>query len=352
MAVVPDAAVAAGIAPRISVCIANFNGEDMLVDCIESVLAQEGDAPIEILVHDDASTDGSVALLRMRYPQVRLIASPENVGFCTANNRMVEAARGEFLLLLNNDAALYATAVRALLSDAERMNTPAILALPQYDWETGRVVDRGCLLDPLHTPVPNLDPGRQDVAYAIGACLWIPRITWDSLGGFPPWLGSIAEDMYLCCAARLRNLPVRCVDGSGYRHRQGASFGGNRVDSGRLASRYERRYLSERNRLAVIVCCMPTPAMWLVLSMHLAALMIEGAALSLIKRDSRPWSRIYGRAIRDAWYSRDTYRLERRKLQATRRVGLGAYLKPTVWTPWKLVLLFRHGMPGLSESLR
>ena len=93
-------------APLCSICIANFNGENLLVDCIESVLAQQGEIPVEILVHDDASTDTSVALLRERYPDVILIESTENVGFCIANNRLAERARGRYLLLLNNDAAL------------------------------------------------------------------------------------------------------------------------------------------------------------------------------------------------------------------------------------------------------
>ena len=55
-------------APTCSVCIANFNGVGVLADCIDSVLAQQGGVPVEIIVHDDASSDGSVAFLRERYP--------------------------------------------------------------------------------------------------------------------------------------------------------------------------------------------------------------------------------------------------------------------------------------------
>ena len=106
MAVVQNAPLAGTANPIVSVCVANFNGEHLLSDCIDSVLAQECDAAIEILVHDDASTDGSVALLRTRYPQVHVLASNDNVGFCVGNNRMVERARGEYILLRNNDAAL------------------------------------------------------------------------------------------------------------------------------------------------------------------------------------------------------------------------------------------------------
>src|SRR5690348_5922794 len=96
-----------GRKPICSVCIANYNGEKTLEACIESVLEQDTDLLIEIIVHDDASTDTSIELLRKKYPDVRFIVGEENVGFCISNNRMVDAAEGEYLLLLNNDATLY-----------------------------------------------------------------------------------------------------------------------------------------------------------------------------------------------------------------------------------------------------
>src|SRR5688572_14579783 len=106
--------------PVCTVCIANYNGEELLGPCIESILTQDCEFPVEIIVHDDASSDGSVALLRSLYPQVDVIASASNVGFCVSNNRMVEKARGEFILLLNNDAALAGDALRSLYEESRR----------------------------------------------------------------------------------------------------------------------------------------------------------------------------------------------------------------------------------------
>ena len=133
-----------------------------------------------------------------------MLASAGNVGFCISNNRMVAHARGEFVLLLNNDAALFADALATLLEAARAHITQGILTLPQYDWETGELVDRGCLLDPFYNPVPNMGPARRDVAYVIGACLWIPRALWTRSMASPNGSDSIAEDMDLCCRARLR----------------------------------------------------------------------------------------------------------------------------------------------------
>jgi GT2 family glycosyltransferase len=331
--------------PRVSVCIANYNGEALLDDCIGSVLAQGID--VEILVHDDASTDGSLTLLASRYPQARVIASTENVGFCVANNRMADAATGEYLLLLNNDAALQAGALQALLSEASRIGGEAILTLPQYDWGTGGLVDRGCLLDPFYNPVPNLDPKRDGVAYVIGACLWIPRRLWHELGGFPAWFGSLAEDMFLCCAARLRGVPVRCVDGSGYRHRQGASFGGNRADGG-LRTTYRRRALSERNKTWVLLACTPGWIAWPLLAVHVAILSLEGLALSIMKADARPLREIYAPAIASIHRDWSALLALRRLAQSTRTRDSIGYFGAFRLVPRKLVLLWAHRLPRID----
>lgn len=334
-------------APVCSVCIANYNGARMLGDCIESVLAQQGGVPVEIIVHDDASTDKSVGFLRGHYPQVEILASTDNVGFCVGNNRMVAHARGEFILLLNNDAALYPDALASLLAAARAAPQPGILTLPQYDWQTGELVDRGCLLDPFYNPVPNLDPERTEVAYVIGACLWISRRQWNELGGFPEWIGSIGEDMYLCCLARLRGSTVAVTRGSGYRHHQGTSFGGNRIDEGRLKTTYRRRALSERNKTAVMVICTPTPLVWPLFALHVLLLAFEGALLTLVKRETRIWREVYGSTIAHTLRNSAGLLSKRHEAQRLRRIGLRVYRRVFTWRPRKLGLLGRHGVPEL-----
>lgn len=333
--------------PVISVCIANYNGDALLPDCIDSVLAQQVDASVEIIVHDDASADGSLQLLASRYPQVRVIASPDNVGFCVANNRMAEAAKGEYLLLLNNDAALDGGALQALLSEATQVRGEAILTLPQYDWETDVLVDRGCLLDPFYNPVPNLDAKRSDIAYVIGACLWISRGLWRDLDGFPQWMASIGEDMYLCSRARLRGYAVRVAEGSRYRHRQGASFGGNRLKAGKLSSTYRRRFLSERNKTWVMVTCTPGWIVWPLLALHLLLLSAEGAIVAVSRRDVRSWREVYSPVLHGLANGHSAWMARRAEVQAQRRAGHAFWWRCFTWKPRKLSLLWRHGMPRI-----
>lgn len=334
--------------PVVSVCIANFNGVGVLGDCIESVLSQDCEVAIEIIVHDDASSDGSVDWIRNRYPGVELLVSAQNVGFCIANNRMVAHARGEYVLLLNNDAALFSDAIAVLLAGIRTMPAPGILSLPQFDWQSGALVDRGCLLDPFYNPVPNLDPARSEVAMVIGACMFVPRGLWQALGGFPETFGSLAEDVFLCCAARLQGLPVRVEQRSGYRHRQGASFGGNRVEGGKLRSTYRRRALSERNKTAVLCICTPGVMVVPLLLLHGVLLLAEGVALAILKRDLRALREIYANAVIQVVRQRSFLRAERRRIQGGRAATLQAYFRPFVLLPRKLVMLARHGVPGLN----
>lgn len=333
--------------PRISVCVANYNGEGVLGDCLDSVLAQTVAAPVEIIVHDDASTDASLQLLRERYPQVLLIAGDANVGFCIANNRMVAQARGEFVLLLNNDAALAPDALATLLHEAVQQQPQGILSLPQYDWSSGVLVDRGCLLDPFYNPVPNTDPQRRDVAMVIGACLWLPRALWQELGGFPEWFESVGEDLYLCCRARLAGYPVQVPAGGSYRHRQGASFGGNRADASGLSTTYRRRRLSERNKTFAMIICTPSAALWLLLPLHLFMLTLEGLVLSLLRRDARLWREVYAGAWGALWTRRKQLHAQRHAVQSAPHRVPRRYFSGFVLRLRKLDMLLRHGAPEI-----
>jgi GT2 family glycosyltransferase len=334
--------------PKVSVCIANYNGLGIIDACIASVLAQDCGFRVEIIVHDDASTDGSSQHIRAAYPQIILIESMDNAGFCVANNRMVERASGEFVLLLNNDAALFPDALTTLYRAAQDVGQPAILGLPQYDAGSGGLVDIGCLFDPFLNPIPNRDPDRNEVGMVIGACLWIPKRLWDELGGFPEWFGSIAEDMYLCCRARLAGYAVRALPASGYRHWQGKSFGGNRVAENRLSTTFRRRALSERNKSFVMVLTYPAPLFQIIFPLHLVLLLVEGVALALIKREYRLFRDIYLACISALWQERKRLVRLRQEIQAGRPINWQTFVAPFIWQLRKLNLLLCHGVPRIG----
>ncbi len=89
----------------VSAIIVNWNGKDLLRECLDSLRTQTRRAD-EILVVDNGSTDGSQAMVRERYPEVSLVELGENKGFSIANNVGIRRARGDYIALLNNDLLL------------------------------------------------------------------------------------------------------------------------------------------------------------------------------------------------------------------------------------------------------
>lgn len=333
--------------PDISICIANYNGEDCLKDCLESIYSQDLNASYEIIIHDDASTDGSVEYVRQSHPEVILLTSDENVGFCISNNRMVNAATGKYLLLLNNDAFLRPEALHTLFSYAEGHPEAGILSLPQHSFSDGQLLDYGCRLDPFLNPVPITTPNVQS-SMVMGACLWISRELWNELNGFPEWFGSIAEDMYLCLRAWSIGYTVEVLPMSGYDHMVGKSLGGGKVTDNRLQTTYFRRSLSERNKTFVMCIFAPAGILALQLPAHLLALAIEGIIISILKFKLKIFSRIYWPAIRSVWTMRDTLQSCRLDVQRKRKRRWFEYLTLFDWLPYKLKMLFKHGLPGIK----
>ena len=90
--------------PTVSVIVVNYNGLEHLEPCFTSLQALDyPSGKLELILVDNASTDGSQDFMRQRFPRVRLIANERNWGLCKANNIGAEAAQGEIIAILNND---------------------------------------------------------------------------------------------------------------------------------------------------------------------------------------------------------------------------------------------------------
>ncbi len=91
---------------RLSVIIVNYNVRFFLEQALLSVRKALHQIPAEVFVVDNASVDGSASMVRMRFPEVRLIVNEQNLGFARANNQAIQLAQGEFVLLLNPDTVV------------------------------------------------------------------------------------------------------------------------------------------------------------------------------------------------------------------------------------------------------
>ncbi|MEZ5372642.1 MAG: glycosyltransferase family 2 protein [Microthrixaceae bacterium] len=126
--VTPDVDGVACVRFDLTTVIVNWNTVDLLDACIDSVRSEVPEGfTHQLVVVDNDSSDGSAAWLRDHHPEVTLIQSPENVGFCRANNLALRCTDSEFVLLINTDARLTPGSFRTMLDHLERDPSAAIV---------------------------------------------------------------------------------------------------------------------------------------------------------------------------------------------------------------------------------
>jgi GT2 family glycosyltransferase len=249
----------ADVAPRalrVSLIVPTYNGAHLLPVCLDAIAAQTR-LPDETVVVDDASTDGSAALLAARYPWVRVVPLAANRGFAGAVNAGIRATAGDVVVLLNNDTEAEPGWLRALIGPLE--TDPAVgfcasklLLFDRRDhlhsagdgYTAGGVpVNRGAW-----TP----DDGRFDGCVEVfGACAGAAayrRRLLDDLGGFDEWLHAYLEDVDLSWRAQLSGWRCRFVPAARVYHHVSASGGGVRPS-----------YYCGRNFLLVLASDVPAP---------------------------------------------------------------------------------------------
>ena len=103
----------------VSVIIVNWNTKELLVACINSIKNETHNATLEIIVVDNASTDGSQEALKQRFPDVTLIQNKENFGFAKANNIGIQASRGKYICLVNSDVQVKSVCIDRMINYME-----------------------------------------------------------------------------------------------------------------------------------------------------------------------------------------------------------------------------------------
>lgn len=103
----------------LSIVIVNWNVRGLLRRCIETVEANAGSLPVEVIVVDNASADGSAEMVRREFPGVRLIASGENLGYSGGNNLGMASAAGRYALILNPDTEIAGNALAQMVAHME-----------------------------------------------------------------------------------------------------------------------------------------------------------------------------------------------------------------------------------------
>lgn len=202
-------------APAVSAVIVSYNVCDLLISCIDSLRADGVD---EIVVVDNASSDGSVAAVTAHDPDVKVIALSQNLGFATAANRGVAETTTEYVAILNPDLLLDTPVCKVLMESlvrdpqlalvGPRIRTPdgalypSVRTFPNFldsaghaflhfVWPTNPFSRRYRMLDWDHEVPAAVD-------WVAGTFMMARRTAWDAVGGFDEGYFMYLEDVDLC----------------------------------------------------------------------------------------------------------------------------------------------------------
>lgn len=224
--------------PFVSVVVLNYNGREHLGPCLGSLRAQRY-RPFETILVDNASVDGSVAFVRERFPEVRIVESGSNLGFAGGNNLGVEAARGRWIALLNNDARAADDWLEALVGATRGGAVPIVSSFVRTEGVPVRYYERNGSLALAGYNIMRVFHHPGDLFYPNGCACLFDR---EAIGlPFDPDYFLYAEDVHLGLRARFAGLELRHVPEARVEHVGSATS--RRVPSARLT------YFQERNRL-------------------------------------------------------------------------------------------------------
>ncbi len=307
---------------KVSIVIPNFNGMAFVDACMRAVL---WDAPeAEILVVDNASTDGSLAYMKEHFPEARYIEMKENVGFAAAVNAGIRAAARPYVILLNNDTEVEqgftAALVEALEKDPRIFSVQAkLLQLKQPDkiddagdlycalgWAFARGKDKSALL---------YEEQAEVFAACAGAAIY-RRDAFEKIGYFDETHFAYLEDIDVGWRARIY----------GYRNLYTPKARVYHAGSGSSGSRYNefKVTLSSRNNIWLLYKNMPRLQLILNLPFLLA-----GFGAKLLFFYKKGFGRIYARGIRKGMKTCDPEKKVR-----FRWSHLPAYLR-IQWELWR-----------------
>jgi GT2 family glycosyltransferase len=228
--------------------VVTWNGAHLLADCLDAVLGQGG----QVLVVDNASVDGTAALLARRYPHVRVLTSPINSGFAGGVALALAEVATPVVVWLNNDAVVgpgWLAALLAPLADPSVAATTSRLLLPD-----GRLNSAGGLLTANgyghDAGFGTVDDGRYDVArevaYGCGGALALRTDAVREVGGVDPRYFLYFEDVDLSWRLHLAGYRLVYVPDAVVVHQHSASVGEFSL---------LHTFQTERNRLATLVVC-------------------------------------------------------------------------------------------------
>lgn len=317
--------------PRVSVAVVAYESGPLLRDCLAALAAQSiGD--VEVILVDNASSDGAAQAAARRAPEVVFIPNAENLGFAAAVNQAARRARGRWLALLNPDAFPAPDWLEQLLAAAEAHPDVRCFASRQLMAEDpSRLDGLGDVMSAagfgFRGGYAQRDPGLTEPAYVFSACggaMLIDRALFLAMGGFDERLFCYCEDVDFGYRLQLQGMPTLLVPAAVVRHVGSASSGGPRSDFA--------TFHGTRNRLWIYLKNTPPLLLWLTLPLHLLATAVLFSRHHARGELASPW-----RGFVAALKGLPTALQARRESQRARRVGSLAIARQLAWSPAALL---------------
>jgi hypothetical protein len=244
----------------LSIIIVSFNASADLARCLESLAASPPVAPHDITVVDNASTDGSAALVRERWPAVQLIELEANVGFAAGTNTGIRATTGELLLLLNSDTVVPRGAIDALVARLAAQAVAAVVGPRLIDGSGRPEISFGPMISPLaelrqkvvgrlydarvrpvERWIDRLTRRESFVDWVSGACLLVSRADAETVGLLDERYFLYTEDVDFCAALRARGRRILFTPAAQITHLRGRS---RRTSEDRMNTAYRRSQIA------------------------------------------------------------------------------------------------------------
>jgi len=276
------------------VIVLNWNGRQWLEPCLSALRAQTF-RDFEVIVVDNASTDGSAEFVRQRFSDYKVLQLTANLGFAAGNNAGAKGASAKYLAFLNNDTEPEPGWLAALVDAAERDSSVGVVSSHIVFMNPSGIVDSagdgylrcGGGFKHGHGQPVSGKRGVEEVFSACGAGFLIHRPLFELIGGFDEEFFMVYEDVDLSYRARLAGARVVCSFDAVVRHAGSASLG--RASSAAV-------YYGQRNLEWAWIKNSPRRLLWRSLLSHV---LYDLAGLIAYTRAGQPgaWLRGKGAAL-------------------------------------------------------
>ena len=308
---------------KTAIVILNWNGEKMLRTYLKTVEQYRGEA--EVIVADNASTDGSVEYLRRHHPDVHLIILDKNYGFAEGYNQALRQVEAAYYVLLNSDIRVDSDWLSPMVAFMDQHPEvaacqPKLLAEHdhtsfEYAGAAGGMLDRygypfcrGRIFDTVETDHGQYDT-PMEILWATGAALLIRAADYWQQGGLDARFFAHNEEIDLCWRLAIAGRKIYCLPENHVYH-----VGGGTLPKGNPM----KTFLNFRNNLTMLYKCLPERDLYRVMMMRRILDYVAALQMLILQRNIADFKAVLrGRWAFNKWKS--DFDTDRKRIQESRR---------------------------------